>query len=196
MSRKSSRRIKSVKQSKAKQSKVKKSKARRIKVRKSVSKRKSKKKSKTSKVMKGGLYTKSGLYTNSGLCNKTKNLNAFCSHIEVIYENYFKKGFNVTKAYEKRETFKNHVIDVLLKTKIYIGYMRVNLNLNQKDKMIAVSILLDYCSKHVSHFNTNLNIGRNDSNDVTLDNYISEIKTKLETQYQQNLNFPSHFPNP
>jgi hypothetical protein len=51
MSRKSSRRVKSTKQSKAKQSKTKQSKMRRNKGRKSVSK----KKSKTSKVMKGGV---------------------------------------------------------------------------------------------------------------------------------------------
>ena len=53
MSRKSSRRVKSAKQSKAKQSKVRRNKGRKVR-RKSVSKRKSK--SKSSKVMKGGYH--------------------------------------------------------------------------------------------------------------------------------------------
>jgi hypothetical protein len=126
---------------------------------------------------------KGGVYSNS-LCNTNQNLGTFCFHIEVIYETYFKTGFKVTNAREKREKFKNHIIDVLLKTTDYIGFRGVKLQLSQKEeKMIAVSILLDYCSKNINHFNNTLNIGRNDSNDVTLTDYIKEIQAELNTHH-------------
>ena len=125
--------------------------------------------------MKGGSCTEYG----------SQNLRNFCYHIQKIYETYFETGFEATDAIKKREHFKNNIIDVLLKTTVYIGIMGAEIKLNQQDKMIAVSILLYYCSKNVSHFNNTLNIGRNDSNDVTLTDYIKEIQAELETQYQQ-----------